>query len=210
MNTKVVLGLAAIIIIGVGAYFFIGSNGSRLGDQNATSTPQAGGSSPSGPNSLRALVAAGQAVTCTFSTTTADGSQTSGTIYATSGMVAGDFVTNTASQAINSHMIVKDNASYVWTDLSTQGFKTTVGAGATSTTSTGGVDYDAQMNFACQPWTPTGTHFNVPTNITFTDTASMTAPGSGSGTSGNAQQCAACNQLTGSAKTQCLAALKCN
>ena len=208
MNTKAIITVIVLIVIAVGAYMFWGG-GMMTPGQNATSTPQ--GQTSNG-SSLSSLVASGQAVTCTFSTTTAAGS-TSGTIYVAGGMVAGDFFTNTSSQSVESHMIVRDGTNYVWTNLSNQGFKSSVNA---TTTSNNGVDYNAQMNYSCQPWVATGTHFNLPTNISFVTTASFTPPsqgagatGAGSGTKGTAEQCAACNSLSGAQKAQCIAALQC-
>src|SRR5665647_1555444 len=100
MNKKVLAGLVVIIIIGVGAYLVWGRGGGGYGP--ATIVPVGGGSS-----SLQSLVAAGAPVTCTFSTTTASGSE-SGTIYISNGMVAGDFVANAqGASAINAHMIVQ-------------------------------------------------------------------------------------------------------
>lgn len=158
MNMKALLGLIVIIIVGIGAYMLWGRGG---GYGPATIVPVGGGSS-----SLQSLVAAGAPVTCTFSTTTASGSE-SGTIYIANGMVAGDFVANApGASPINAYMIVQGGTSYVWTSMSNQGFKSTVGTTGGSKPSQG-VDYNAQMDYSCQAWKPDTSKFNLPATISF-------------------------------------------
>lgn len=187
--------------------------GGVTGGYGPASTVPVGG----GSNSLQQLVAAGNPVTCTFSTTTSTGSQ-SGTIYISNGMVVGDFVANDPSAgAINAHMIMRDQTNYVWTSASTQGFKSTVGVTGSTQDQSQGVDYSAQMNYSCQAWNPDTSKFNLPANISFMTTASYTSPAQGAGATGaasagiqgTAEQCAACNNLSGAQKAQCLAALSC-
>jgi hypothetical protein len=220
MNTKALIGLVVIILIGAGAYMVWG----RGGGYGPVSTVPVGG----GSNSLQQLVAAGAPVTCTFSTTTASGGET-GTIYIANGMVAGDFtVTDSKAGAINAHMITRDQTSYTWTSMSNQGFKSTINASNSPGQTQGqGVDYSAQMDYSCQAWTPDSSKFNLPANISFIATASYVPPPQGAGATGagtvtpgggttgappvagTAEQCAACNQLSGAQKAQCLAALNC-
>lgn len=211
MNTKVLVGVVAIIIIGASAYMVWGRGGT--GGYGPTSTVPVGG----GSQSIQQLVAIGNPVTCTFSTTTANGAE-SGTIYIANGMVAGDFTATAPSGgAIDAHMIMRDQTNYTWTSASTQGFKSTVSASSTSSSQSQGVDYSAQMNYSCQAWNADASKFNLPANISFMTTASYTAPAQGAGatgaggysTQGTAAQCAACDQLTGAQKAQCLAALNC-
>lgn len=201
-----------IIIIGVGVYVFLGSKGASQQAGNETSTSQSNSGS-----SLSSLVAAGQPVTCTFATTTATGS-TNGTMYIANGMVAGDFTTvDSKAGSINSHMIVRDSTNYMWTSMSTQGFKSTVTPGQPASGQTQGVYYNAQVDYSCQPWTADAAKFNLPANISFVSTASFVPPQQGAGATGaggsaspgSNAQCAACNQLTGAQKAQCLAALQC-
>ena len=137
-------------------------------------------------------------------------------------MVAGDFVVNSPQAgALNAYMITRDQTSYTWTSMSNQGFKSTVTATDTSgQTKSGSVSYSAQMDYSCQAWNPDSSKFNLPSNISFMSTASYTPPAQGSGATGagagasygaqgTAAQCAACNQLSGASKAQCLAALSC-
>jgi hypothetical protein len=211
MNTKAIIGLIVLIIIGVGAYFVWGKMPG--GTYGPTSTVPVGG----GSQSIQQLVGLGKSVTCTFATTTASGSQ-QGTIYVSNGMVAGDFTANvTGGSPIDAHMIVRDNTSYVWTSATNQGFKSTVAASSTGTGTGQGLDYSAQMNYECKSWNADSSKFNLPTNISFMSTAAYTQPdqgagatgAAGAGVKGTAAQCAQCNTLSGSQKAQCLAALSC-
>lgn len=221
MNTKVVIGVVAIIIIAAGAYYLVAKNNSMSGTQMPQTTVQ------NGPMSLQSLVAAGAPVTCTFSTTTAQGEET-GTMYIASGMVAGDFTMSGGTQGtIDAHMIIENQTSYMWTSMSTMGFKSTVIEQATSSSSNQGVNYNSPMDYSCQPWTVDSTKFNLPANISFTAAASYIPPAQGAGATGagavtpgggttgappvkgTAAQCAACNSLPSAQKAQCLAALQC-
>ncbi len=210
---KALLGLAIIIIIGAGAYFLTKPNGALAPAQ------MAGTNTPAGMPSLSTLVAAGSPVTCTFSTTTANGAS-QGTMYIANGMVAGDFTTNTPQGGtVDSHVLVRDSISYLWTSLSATGFKSTVTA--TSSGSSSGhlsVGYSTPMDYACQVWTVDSNKFMLPTNITFITTSSYTAPSQGAGATGaapagapkgTAAQCAQCNALPSAQKAQCIAALQC-
>lgn len=165
MNTKAIIGLVVIILIGAGAYMVWG----RGGGYGPVSTVPVGG----GSQSLQQLVAAGSPVTCTFSTTTAGGTQ-NGTIYIANGMVAGDFaVSSPGGGTIDAHMITRDQTSYTWTSMSNQGFKSTVSTtGSTGQTQGQGVDYSAQMDYSCQAWNPDTGKFNLPANISFMSIAS--------------------------------------
>lgn len=213
MNMKVLGGIVAIIIIGASAYFIWGRGSGGYGPVNMV--PIGGGQ-----NSLQQLVAAGNPVTCTFSTTTAAGTE-SGTVFIANGMVAGDFTASSAAGGIEAHMIMRDSTNYTWTSASTQGFKTTISTGTTPTSGTNqGVDYGAQMNYACQAWNADSGKFNLPANISFMSAADFTPPttppasgatgaGAGASVQGNAAQCAQCDSLPSAQKAQCLAALHC-
>jgi hypothetical protein len=212
MNTKALIGLVAVIVIAGGAYLLWGGGAlNGTGGYGPTTTV-----SIAGRSSLQSLVAAGNPVVCTFSTTTSNGSQ-SGTIYVANGMVAGDFTATDShvSDNVNAHMIIRDNTSYVWTNASNQGFKSTVNASSTGSANQG-VDYNAQLEYSCQAWKPDTSKFNLPTAISFISTASYRQPsqgtgvtGASTGVTGTAAQCAQCDSLPSAQKAQCLAALSC-
>lgn len=209
---KALLGLALIIIIGVGVYFVLQPKGAGV------PTNTTGAANGMMGQSLGQLAAAGQPVTCTFATTTAAGT-TEGTVYVANGMVAGSFIMSGMRMGnIDSHMLVRDNTSYVWTSMSNTGFKSTVSSSNAPASDNKGVDYNAPMDYRCSAWTVDPSKFNLPANISFMTTASYTPPSQGAGATGaaptggvkgTAAQCAQCNALPSAQKAQCLAALQC-
>lgn len=220
MNTKAVVGVVALIVVAIGAYFLVSMQAPVA--QPANEFTEQNGSAVS----LQSLVAAGAPVTCTFSTTTAQGTE-SGTVYVANGNVAGDFTqTDSAQVSVSAHLIVEDQTSYVWTSASNTGYKSTVTQGQSSMQSNG-VSYNSQVNYSCQPWTPDQSKFDLPSNISFTATASYTPPSQGAGATGagtvtpgggttgappvkgTAAQCAQCGTIPSAQKAQCLAALSC-
>jgi len=166
MNTKALLAVAAIIIIAGGAYFFMGKGGMMSSSDTASTTQNGTSAQGSSKMSLSDLVYAAKPVSCSVSIT--DGTNTTnGTVYIGAAMMRGDFTSNNPQTGrIDSHMIVRDNTSYIWTSASTQGFK---GTASTQTTSSqqGGVDYNTPQNYSCQPWVTDMSKFDVPTTITF-------------------------------------------
>jgi len=210
---KALWGLVIIIIIGLGAYFILHGNKAMAPSSTTSSTaPTAGGM-----QSLSALVAAGSPVTCQFASTTPQG-RMQGTMYIANGMVAGDFTTqNPQAGTVNTHMLTRDNTSYVWTSLSTTGFKSTINAANANNAPSQGVSYSQPMDYQCQPWTVDSSKFSLPANISFITSASYTPPSQGAGATGaggsNVQgtsaQCGQCDQLPAAQKAQCLAALHC-
>jgi len=207
---KALLGIVAVIIIAVGAWLII--KGAPGG--GSSYAPAGTGAPASGPVALSALVAAGNPVTCTFSTTTAQGTE-EGTIYVADGKVAGDFTMNGTQGPTQAHMIMQDQTNYFWTSAGTQGFKSAVTATSSSGSSQQGVSYSEPADYACQPWTADESKFTLPANITFMDMSAMThgaapaAPGGATSVQGTQGQCAACGELSGTQKAACLAALHC-
>lgn len=213
MNTKVIVGVVAVLIIGIGAYLLFAK---QTPSSQAPATTTTG--TVSGPKSIAAMVSVGAPVTCTYSTTTSSGTQ-SGTIYVAQGMVAGDFQMS-GQVTTQGHMIVRDSTSYVWMTMNgqTQAFKTAVNTNAQAAPGNQGVNYNSSMNYSCQPWTPDSSKFTLPAGVTFMDTSAMgvptpstgvSKPSTGTSVKGSAGQCAACGELQGAQKAQCLAALHC-
>ena len=210
MNKKV-LAAIVLLLIALGAYFgytkFMGGK-----------TP--GGSSESGPKSLKELLTAGAAQKCTYSTTIESGSS-EGITYVSGGKVRGDFTTTTSGKSIVSHMISDGKTSYIWTEGEKNGYKMTVEEQAetdtktdysdTSVSSNTNANLDEKLDYKCSAWIADSSVFTPPANVTFTDFSQMfkasAAPSQGAGSS---SQCSYCASLTGDSKTQCLAALNCN
>lgn len=178
MNTKALIAIVVIIIIAGGVYFFVGKGGTISQSDTASTTQEtagtqgAGSAQGSSKMSLSDLVYAAKPVSCSVSIT--DGTNTTnGTVYIGAAMMRGDFTSNNPQTGrIDSHMIVRDNTSYVWTSASAQGFKSDASTQTTSPQS-GGVNYNTPQNYSCQPWTTDMSKFDVPTTITFMSMASQ-------------------------------------
>ncbi len=216
MNTKAIVGLIIIIAISLVGFLFLGNKTTHAPTIGTAPAVPSGGNTKQG-QSLRALVEANKPVACTFASTTASGTE-SGTMYIANGMVAGDFTIQSANGNIDAHMITKDSTSYVWTSMSSVGFKSSVSTEASNKT-TRGVDYNSTMNYKCTVWTPDAKKFDMPKSITFTSTSAFVPPNPNvsAGAGGNADariqgspaQCSACAQLPSQQKAQCLTALHC-
>jgi hypothetical protein len=223
MSTKAIIGIVvSIIVIGVGFFFFSHESKAPIAETNTagelgtTTAATDTSTSVAAPQSLHDLVAQNKPLTCTFSTTSPQGT-VSGTMYIANGKVAGDFITPGPNSAtIQAHMIVRDETSYMWTSLNSTGFKTLV-TKVNGQEHSNSVDYNTKGNFSCQAWTPDESKFTLPKGINFQDMTSMgtmpagMAPGgaAGAGMHGSAAQCGACNQLPAAQKAQCVEALHC-
>jgi len=208
MNTKLVGILIGVVVVGAGAYYFLQGE-ENPGDTNGAETTEV----QSG--SFRSLAGASTPQKCTVENT-AGGYTSSGVVYVTPGQMRADFTSSgTPSGTVESHMIVKDNVSYVWSSAAPQGIKMTITSGTTGTAADvpGGFSYDDQVNYRCEAWSPNQSVFELPSEITFMDMAAMMkSPGSagaGAEMTGSAEQCKACDSLDGAQKAQCLVALSC-
>jgi cytoskeletal protein RodZ len=209
MNKKVLAVIVVVILLLLGGWYFMNS---KKGTTTTSTQTATGTSQPSAVSSLKDLISKGVAQSCTYSN-----AATTGTIYVSGGTVRGDFDTTTDKTTTKSHMIVKDNTSYIWTDGQATGFKmsfdpnATPAAGAGSSAPSGGVDASATMNYKCSAWAVDGSKFDLPTGVTFQTFAIPSQAAPAQGTSGSSSsQCSYCDSLSGDSKTQCLTALKCN
>ena len=219
MNNKVVIGIvvAVLLILGIGGYFFVNKNQTPTGSMSGSEAMTPGENSAQ-PQSFLDLLTGG-AKKCTFAETT-DQTQTSGTAYVANGKIRTDIASTVAGKEMNSHMILISPTVYVWTEGQANGFKMEVSpekpdqamGGTEKTPPTEGVDVQKKMDFQCQSWIADNSLFDLPANVEFADMSSMMAPkGSSAPAMENTKtlQCAACNNLSGDQKTQCLSALGC-
>lgn len=223
MNKGLVIGIAIIVllVLGFGVYN-VTIKGSSKEKQTATqdngveATTDMTTEESSAASSLRELLSRGMSQRCTFSTE-ADDAKTDGTIFAASGKMRGDISTTTSEKSIMSHMIFSNNELYVWMDGETNGMKMTFDPNKVQDEETKQktVDLDEKVDYQCSGWVGDSSLFEVPSSVTFTDLTSLaipTVPSSGSSEGlmgGNESGCAACENLTDEAKTQCKTALGC-
>jgi len=183
VNTKIIWALVvAVIVIAAGTWYVTSSglDGTSLtSDQNATSTGansttdasgkvMSGAGTTSGSASIGSLLALGKNLQCSVTLST-EGAQTEGVIYLSSGgKMRGDFSTATDGNVVNAATINDGVYVYSWTNLSKQGFKTTVASsGTTGASSHGGVDNSTALKYSCKPWSLDASKFVPPTNIKF-------------------------------------------
>lgn len=168
--------------------------------------------------SFKEILSTGGNVQCTFSDTADASTETNGSIISNGSMMRGNFQTQTDGKSMTGHMIMRDGYMYSWFDASQDGVKIKLDADKKSdTTGSNNVDADRKMNITCTPWSEDASQFILPSDRQFQDLSSFINDGIKADTSGsvktegstNASQCAVCDNLTGTQKTQCLNALGC-
>jgi hypothetical protein len=99
-----------------------------------------------------------------------------GTVYVSGERLRGNFTSAISVQGFNqtvgSHMIQEGGYAYVWTSLSSQGFKmSTSGNGNDSSAGTSGqaVDLNQQYSYDCEPWAVDARVFVLPQGVTFAE-----------------------------------------
>jgi hypothetical protein len=174
--------------------------------------------------SISDLLALNTPQQCTF-THTSDAGESAGTVYIANGSMRGDFTINTDGESMESHMIVKENTSYLWGAGLEQGIKmpldqikeTQENAGHDVQT----VDLDEKADYRCSSWPVNQNVFNLPSGIDFMDIGAMmesmmgdamdemiqTLPGED--LEGSDAMCAACDSVPAEARAQCLEAFGC-
>lgn len=127
----------------------------------------------SGQSSLKELIAMEGSQKCAV-TSKNEASESSGEVYVTNGMMKGEFTSLAGGQTVKSYMIIKENKSYIWSDIMPQGFMMEFGA---ETPTTGeqnqGMDVNQEYSYECEDWTADNSAFELPTGIQFMSTADL-------------------------------------
>ncbi len=211
MDKKVIIGIVVAVLVVGGGIFVASSNKSSQPTPASTSGQQTATQPGDSQKSLKDLITAGQSVTCKFSDT-ASGSD--GVMYISSGKSRGDFSTTSQGQTMKAHTIADKDSSYMWTDNSATGYKTSLSAAKPSGSpdKSQGMDPDKKMDYKCDPWSADATMFDLPKGVNFTEMGAMMVQPSASATgtqNSNAAQCAACDSAPAESRAQCRAALNC-
>lgn len=172
-----------------------------------------------GPQSLKELLTGNRPQTCTFSQADAQAG-TQGTVYIANAMMRGDFTSIVNGQTFMSHMLVKGNELYTWTDGTPMGMKMMMDAeteaDTTESTQQQAVDLDAELNYDCSNWTADQNKFELPSGVNFQSFGELMMPkagmnlnASGSATPPSAN-CSICDSVpAGESRDQCRSALGC-
>ena len=167
--------IVAVVIIGAGVWYFMSMGSPNGAGQNATSTAQggseqssgAGGGTMSGSATIGGLIALGSNLECSV-TISQSGQQLEGTVFLSGGKMRSDFSTTQDTNTINASTINDGTNVYTWTNMSTQGYKTTAAStGVAGAGSHGGVDSTTAVKYSCKPWSPVAAKFTPPSNIKF-------------------------------------------
>lgn len=228
----------AVILASVGAlcmfilagYFLV--NGKSPVQTGATKEEEVASSSVAtenevlrGTGSLTALLGLGRPLECTitYDTPSASGEIT-GTYFTAGGVLRGDFVIPEMATGSVSSLIIRDNTLYTWStiDGETYGMKVdlaTLEAAKGSDTAPDTnepVPLDAPVSYECRSWPSVdGSVFAVPTDVLFTDYATIMNKGMEFGTiyeesaATAATQCSLCEQVEGEGREACKAQFKC-
>ena len=121
--------------------------------------------------SMKDLVALNRPLECTFNLDTQYASS-KGTVFVADGNVRGNFtisITAMNNSSLEAFMIADQTTSYVWSSLSTQGFKVPLNKNtqATTTQTNNGISYNQTLSYNCKSWVKDVSVFIPPTNITF-------------------------------------------
>lgn len=214
MNKKIgiisVIVVLLLLLVGGGAYLAMKKTSPSSLDtapitQNSTANSSQG--------SLKSLFASGKSQKCTFNNTSTDTTKVDGTVYVAAGKVRGDFQTTSNGTPLSSHMIIDSQTSYIWTDMSKQGFKMAIDTNQQTNTAANnqGPNMDQNVNYSCQGWSVDNSVFTLPADITFTSfTVPSAMPGGTNGTGAGTSQCAVCDTIPeGANRDACKTQLHC-
>jgi hypothetical protein len=185
---------------------------------------------------MKELFASGAAQKCTFEQKVGD-MESTGVVYIGNGKMRGDFESKSPAGVVQSHMIIRDNANYVWSDEGGgQGMKMAmtdgeVQAQENTNQQNQAVDWNQALGYECTSWGASESVFTLPQGVEFTDLSAMmkqmpkagagkmmgaqeemmgNAEAGGSAGGYKAMQCAACDSAPDAdSKAQCKAAIGC-
>lgn len=196
MNRSYLLAIAIFLVVLTFGVYSLNNNKDNFNKKDHLSTIDKS-------TTLKDLIALEKAQKCIFK---------DGQLFIANGKIRGDFLGKT-------HMLVVDEANYIWSDGETTGVKTssnidatpnpevaTPEAGVSGTTK---IDYNEKDDYECENWIVDNQMFELPKGVVFQDLSKQTKsinPKSDE----NSAQCGYCETLEGESRTQCLKALSCN
>jgi len=219
-NKTAVIGIAAalIIILGAGVAFLYSQNKPAEETSTSTTTTTVGNESES--NDLIGLLKLGKTQQCNFSYEDENGSS-KGVVYISSNQLRSDLtITDKEGKEMDIYMIRTGDDNYVWGSSfpKNTGIKMTMDLEklASDSATNQYVNPSQKMNYSCSGWTVDASVFTPPAGVKFSDfsqfmqgtiknavTSKVPTP------AGNTTSCDICNSLTGDAKNVCLQQLNC-
>lgn len=170
MEIKTLIGIVVAIVVVGGGIWYVSTNKAEAPIDGMPATTE---DTAEGSGTLAELMKRSGSYKCTveMKPTQANGNtESSGTVYVSAGKMRGDFTTAVAElggKIVESYMISADGYVYTWSNLMPQGMKMQISATGETTTQ-GGMDASAAVDYHCAPWSVEASRFTVPTNVTFT------------------------------------------
>jgi hypothetical protein len=168
MNTNMLIGLVALIVVVGGGAWFLSSKSVDAPTDGGSDTQEVS----NGSGSFGEMIARAGSWTCTVSTSV-EAAPSEGTTYISNGMIRADFVARPEAlggQEVSTHMIQSEGYIYTWSDMAPQGMKMLIpkdqpdSAGGDAV---GTVGADAQVEYSCMPWVADSSKFAPPSTVTF-------------------------------------------
>ncbi len=174
MNNKVWYVIGLIIIIGIIVFMTSKDSETMPAGQEGNVSGSASSFTTKGEkSSLKALLARAGSHKCTF-TDTAEGTETSGTVYLSDGKLRGDFSSMSEGKTVMSHVLADGSgATQVWMDDFPQGFKMNMNEMEAQAAESGAVDFNKELDYSCETWTVDANAFTAPAGMTFMDMNAM-------------------------------------
>lgn len=168
-QNSLIYGLGALVLVAAGAGWWMYTTGMPAQNGGAavvTSEPT------TERTSLTQLLGSTGSQKCTFESST-NNSSSSGAVYVAGGQLRGDFISTTNGIAVESHLIIKDDTSYVWSSALPQGIQIPLASMSVGSGVEGSVDPNAELDYSCNTWSADASVFTLPTGVEFQDLSSF-------------------------------------
>ena len=215
------IAIVMVAVLGVGAAVYFTQQGVENGESGSSAVVEIENgerdAAPAASNftgTVTDLLKRGENLTCTFTRTDDTGNAIGGTVYvAGQGQrMRGDFVLAQADGTnMNGHIVRDGVTNYFWSDQLAQGTKMTIEEDivASPVENSKQAMLDESVDYDCRPWAVDASLFTLPVDKDFIDISQQVQQLNTSNQDVKQAQCAACDQLQGAAKNQCLQALGC-
>lgn len=169
---KILYGIIALVVVAGGAWYVMQGTAEAPSQEMASESRTDGATAHESQifsGSMQDLMTRSGSWQCDVSVT-AEGITTSGTTYVSGGKIRADFTSNVPQVGnIESHMIMRDNTAYTWSNMMNRGFKFPIKGNEVEPEVS--AEMAAQVNqnydYNCKAWSADENKFALPTGITF-------------------------------------------